>query len=99
MRRTLLALAFLAVPALAMAQEPDLDLQTAEPTVQLEESVPSAPALDATDPDAPAPQLPAVESSRTDQPADLQEGGPTTEGWWWLVGAIVAGGIILAILL
>ncbi|NIP81549.1 MAG: hypothetical protein GWM90_20975, partial [Gemmatimonadetes bacterium] len=53
MRRTLLALAFLAVPALAMAQEPDLDLQTAEPTVQLEESVPGAPALDATDPDAP----------------------------------------------
>jgi hypothetical protein len=99
MRRILIALAFLAVPALVEAQQPDADIQEAAPTIQLEESVPGAPTLEAVDVDAPAPQLPAVESSRADQPADAQEGGPATREWWWLVGAIVAGGIILAILL
>ena len=101
MRRILLALAFLAVPTLAAAQQTGDADREADPAIGLEQTVTPAPALEAgpTGPNAVTPQLPAVESSRADEPAAVQEGGPQTKQWWWLVGAIVAGGIILAILL
>lgn len=95
MRVFILALAFLAVPALAAAQQADLSADPAAPTVQLEQSASETA-------DAPAPQLQEVtleERSVTPDEAALQEEGPASTEWWYLVGAIVVGGIILAVLL
>jgi hypothetical protein len=99
MRTLVLALAFLALPAMAVAQQADQTTDFKAPQVEIQQSTPSSPAA-----------VDVVQAERTDRSqADVQsqtvvddaaiQGGPTTQSWWWLVGAIVLAGILLAVLL
>lgn len=101
MRALVLTLALFAVPALAVAQQADLQDEAATPQVQLQKTTPAspAPAADAADTEVPADQPVTVESSSAADDAPAQAGDPTTARWWWLVGAIVVAGILLAVLL
>lgn len=96
--RTLLSLVLLlAIPAFATAQE--ADVMDATPVVEMQQSnttVTNAPAtvdVEAQDAD--------IEVQSQDLPtqdaAEMQE--PGSRQWWWLVGAIVVGGLIVALLL
>lgn len=95
--RTLLSLVLLlAIPAFASAQEADaLD---ATPVVEMQQSntVTSGPAavdVEAQDADneIQSQDLP------TQDAAEMQE--PGSRQWWWLVGAIVVGGLLVALIL
>lgn len=96
--RTLVAvMLMLAIPTFAAAQQAPDALDT-EPVVQMERSTPD---VDMTsDMDAQAP-VTNVEVEKRDAPvedaATMQD--PNTRQWWWLVGAIVLAGVILAVLL
>jgi hypothetical protein len=102
MRMLATAMLFLAIPAFATAQQ-STDALEAAPVVELQQSTaPSslnAPAaVDGVSAEAPAPDVQLEsQSSQADQPAAMQD--PATRQWWYLVGAIVVGGLILAILL
>lgn len=96
--RTILSLVLLlAIPAFATAQE--ADVMDATPVVEMQQSnttVTSAPApvdVEAQDAD--------IEVQSQDLPtqdaAEMQE--PGSRQWWWLVGAIVVGGLLVALIL
>lgn len=101
--RTLVAvMLFLAIPTFAAAQQAS-DALEATPVVELQES--TAPAsVDAT-PASPTTQLEAsdtdlqmeTQNTQADEAAAMQE--PATRQWWYLVGAVVVGGLILYLLL
>ncbi len=95
--RTLVAvMLFLAIPTFAAAQQAT-DAVEAAPVVELQQSTAPTTAA-AVDAEAPAPDIQLeTQSSQADQPAAMQD--PATRQWWYLVGAIVVGGIILAVLL
>jgi hypothetical protein len=101
MRALILTLALIAVPALAVAQQAELQSDLSTPKVQLENTTPAAPApaADVADTEGSDYQPVTVESSSASDAAAAQAGDPTTARWWWLVGAIVVGGILLAVLL
>lgn len=101
MRVLVLTLAFLAFPALAIAQQADQDAdELATPRVELQQTVPSSPAtVEAVGADGADVQPATVEASTTAADEAMQAGDPTTTRWWWLVGAIVVAGILLAVLL
>jgi len=97
MRTFILGLMFLAVPALAVAQQADFQEEPIEARVQMEQTTPAA-AVDAADAETVEGELAEVRSHRVVEEAAVQDGGPTTMRWWWLVGAIVVGGILVAVL-
>jgi hypothetical protein len=101
MRALILTLALIAVPALAVAQQADVQGDLATPKVHLETTTPAtpAPAADLADTEGADYAPVTVESSSAADDAAAQAGDPTTARWWWLVGAIVVGGILLAVLL
>jgi hypothetical protein len=102
MRVLVLTIAFLAFPALAIAQQAAQEAgDVTSPRVELQQSTPSSPAADvvgagtgAEDADV---QPVTGEASAAD--AAAQAGDPTTARWWWLVAAIVVAGVVLAALL
>lgn len=100
MRTIVLILTFLAVPALAVAQQPvDLDTDAAPPQVELQQTTTQATApADAIDIDD-ARTVPATAERNMDVDDTALQAGPESRSWWWLVGAIVVGGIILAVIL
>lgn len=96
--RTLLSLVLLlAIPAFASAQQADV-LDTT-PVVEMQQSNtaatsgPAAVDVEAQDAD--------IEVQSQDLPtqdaAEMQE--PGSRQWWWLVGAIVVGGLLVALIL
>lgn len=97
MRTVLSLVLLLAIPAFASAQEADVLDPT--PVVEMQQSnttVTSSPAavdVEARDAD--------VEVQSQDLPiqdaAEMQE--PGSRQWWWLVGAIVVGGLLVALIL
>lgn len=97
MRTLLTAVLLLAIPAFATAQDSDV-LDTA-PVVEMQQSntamtsAPAAVEVEAQDAD--------VEVQTQDLPsqdaAEMQE--PGSRQWWWLVGAIVVGGLLVALIL
>lgn len=94
--RTLVALMLvLAIPTFAAAQQA-ADPADATPVVELERTTPEANTT--VERVAPATD---VEVEKRDAPVEdaaaMQE--PGTRQWWWLVGAIVVGGLILAVIL
>lgn len=96
--RTLVAvMLMLAIPTFAAAQQAP-DALDAEPVVELERSTPEVNMTSDMDAAAPVTDL---EVEQRDAPVEnaaaMQD--PNTRQWWWLVGAIVLGGIILAVLL
>jgi cytochrome c-type biogenesis protein CcmH/NrfG len=99
MRVLILTVACLALPALALAQQAGERGDLVTPTVQLEQTTPPAQAtpaaVDIAEVEA-FKERPAEAKTQTlaDDAAVLQD--PTTARWWWLVGAIVLAGIILA---
>lgn len=101
MRALILTLALIAVPALAVAQQAEIQGDLSTPKVQLERTTPAtpAPAADVADTEGSDYQPVTVESRSAPDAAAAQAGDPTTARWWWLVGAIVVGGILLAVLL
>jgi hypothetical protein len=97
--RTLVAvMLMLAIPTFATAQQAD-DPVDINPVVEMERSTTaasSAPA--AVDADASATDVEVqTREAPVEDAATMQD--PATRQWWWLVGAIVVGGIILAVLL
>lgn len=101
--RTLVAvMLFLAIPTFAAAQQAS-DALDATPVVELQQS--TAPASVDVTPASPTTQL---EASDTDVQMETQntqaveaaamQDAPNRQ-WWYLVGAIVVGGLILAALL
>jgi hypothetical protein len=101
--RTLVAvLLFLAIPTFAVAQQAS-DALEATPVVELQQST-SPTSVDVTPP-SPTTQLDAVDAdlqveaqaTQANEAAAMQQ-GPDRQ-WWYLVGAIVVGGLILAVLL
>jgi hypothetical protein len=91
-------LLLLAFPTFASAQQADAVEEA--PVVELQQSTPS-PSVDPASAHAEAP-APDVEVQSRDIPAEspaaaMQE--PGSRQWWYLVGAIVVGGLILAVLL
>lgn len=96
--KTLVAfMLMLSIPTFAAAQQAPESLD-AEPVIQLERSTPDVNLT--SDMDATAP-VTDVEVEQRDAPVEdaaaMQD--PNTRQWWWLVGAIVLGGIILAVIL
>jgi cytochrome c-type biogenesis protein CcmH/NrfG len=101
MRVLVLTLAFLALPALAMAQQAtDLEDGTA-PAVQLEQTTPQSQTAqahnDIAELEAPGDRQVEAQSQTLADDAAMQQAPATS--WWWLVGAIVLAGIILAVIL
>jgi hypothetical protein len=101
MRVLVLTLAFLAFPALAIAQQAPLEAgDMAAPHVEMQQTTPASPAVaDVPGTQNSETQPAAVEASAAtpDAPA-AQAGDPTTARWWWLVGAIVVAGILIVAL-
>jgi hypothetical protein len=100
MRVLVLVLAFLALPAVAAAQQAlEAPAEAAAPKVELQQSAPTVSADGATAETVDVKPV-TVEQTRSN-PADAaaQAGDPTTTRWWWLVGAIVVGLVIAAALL
>jgi hypothetical protein len=99
MRNLVLALVFLAVPTLVVAQQADPATDLTVPTVELQQSTPATPAATDAAGAEPADQAPVDAQSETvtTDAAVMQD--PTQPRWWWLVGAIVVAGIILAVIL
>lgn len=96
--RTLVAfILMLAIPTFAAAQQAPESLD-AEPVVELERSTPDVNLTSDMDAEAPVND---VEVEKRDAPledaAAMQD--PNTRQWWWLVGAIVLAGVILAVLI
>ncbi len=93
-------LLLLAIPTFAAAQQADAaDVADLAPVVELEQSTPSPAVSPATvSADAPTPDV-EIQSRDipAEQPAAMQE--PGSNQWWYLVGAIVVGGLIIALLL
>lgn len=98
--RTLVAtLLFLAIPTFAAAQQQS-DALGETPVVELQQSQTPAPTAATSSVDAETADTEVQMENRTTQADDvaaMQE--PATRQWWYLVGAIVVGGIILAVLL
>ena len=96
--RFLIALALiLAIPAFASAQQADAAAEAT--TVQLEQSItaddtPYAPVQAGTATDA--EQATDAADAPTEATA-VQE--PASRNWWYIVGAVVVGGLIVALLL
>ena len=95
--RFLIALALiLAIPAFASAQQADAAEAT---TVQLEQSI--------TADETPYAPVQAETSTDAEQATDAADGPteatvvqePASRSWWYIVGAVVVGGLILALLL
>ncbi len=87
----------LALPTFAAAQQADVTDEA--PVVELQQST-AAPTVSPASMNADAP-APDVEIQSRDIPAEnpaaMQDAG--SRQWWYLVGAIVVGGLILAVLL
>jgi hypothetical protein len=101
MRVLVLTLAFLALPALAMAQQAAPDASGATlPGVEQQQTVPSSPAATGEAGAEGADAQPASVEAHSTAPAAAaaQAGDPTTARWWWLVGAIVVGLILFTVL-
>jgi cytochrome c-type biogenesis protein CcmH/NrfG len=100
MRVLVLTLAFLALPALAMAQQANGLGDVTTPEVQLEQTTPQSQATPATsdiaEMEAPGDRQVEAQSQTVVNDAAMQQ-SPATN-WWWLVGAIVLAGIILAVI-
>ena len=90
-------LLLLALPTFASAQQADVADEA--PVVELQQST-ASPTVGPADmsADAPAPEVEAQSRDLPDEsPAAMQE--PGSRQWWYLVGAIVVGGLILALVL
>jgi hypothetical protein len=99
MRKLVLALAFLALPTLAVAQQAEVTPEFGAPKVEMQQSTPTSPAaVDAVSTDRADDAAATTEApAPADNAAVMQD--PTQPRWWWLVGAIVVAGIILAVIL
>lgn len=95
MRVLLTAIILLALPAALTAQEAADEIPA---EVQLQQSV-------STDLAEPAPSEvvpsidPAIESADAAEEAAAVVQDPGSRSWWYIVGAVVVGGLILALLL
>lgn len=100
MRTTLIALLALALPTVLTAQEAS-ELDGDAPRVQIEQTTDAAespaPALDRVDLDAERTVDAENRTSTADEAAAMQE--PRSRNFWYIVLAVVVGGIIVAILL
>lgn len=102
MRTLIAALLLIAIPTFAAAQERADPIDMATPTVQLEQSTPApagpAPAaqVDVIDRDVDTPVEAEARTAPVDDVVDIQE--PGSRNWWWIVGAVVVGGLIVALL-
>jgi hypothetical protein len=101
MRVLVLVLAFLAVPALAAAQQAiDAPAEDLVPRVELQQSATPAPATaDVAEMEGTGLQPVTVEARSQKVDAAAQAGDPTQARWWWLVAAIVVGAIIATVVL
>lgn len=100
MRTLIVALAFLAFPAMAVAQQADQSAELTPPQVEMQQTTPSSPAsVDAVETERSDHNQSEVQSQTMSNDAAAQVGDPTQQRWWWVVGAIVVAGIILAVLL
>lgn len=100
MRALILTVLFLALPAMAMAQQASETAEIVTPKVQMEQTTPqSAPAsVDITEVEA-SEDIPVQAQSQTVADEAAMQPAPPTTSWWWLVGAIVVAGLILALVL
>lgn len=99
MRMITLVIAFLALPTLAMAQDPGQATDDVAPTIEVEQSVADEALNDRSMDAADRDQADVEDRTLTPDETAMQEQGPTSRSWWYLVGAIVVGGIIVAVLL
>lgn len=100
MRNLIVALVFLALPTLAVAQQADQTADLKPPQVELQQTTPPSPAtVDVVEKDRTDRQQADVQTQSVANDAAAQAGDPTTTRWWWLVGAIVLAGVLLAAIL
>jgi hypothetical protein len=101
MRTLIVALAFLALPAMVVAQQAEQAADITPPQVEMQQTTaPSSPAsADVADAERFDRDQTEVQSQTSADAAVAQAGDPTQRGWWWVVGAIVVAGIILAVIL
>lgn len=104
--RTMIALLLvLAIPTFAAAQQQADPVDDVQPVVEMQESAvaptDAAPAANASATDAMDAAGADVEVETRAVPvedaAEMQELG--SRSWWWVVGAVVVGGLILAVIL
>jgi hypothetical protein len=99
-RLPVLTLALFVIPASVGAQQAELGGEPVAPRVELERTTPAQPATEAGPAalSAVQPSVPAGSVTPAPDAADPTE-GPTARRWWWLVGAVLAGGLLLSLLL
>jgi hypothetical protein len=99
MRLPVLTLALLVIPASVGAQQAELGGEPVAPRVELERTTPAHAAAEAGSaaPSAVQPSVPT--RSRATVPHAETPEAPGTRRWWWLVGAVLAGGLLLSLIL
>jgi hypothetical protein len=101
MRVFFLVLAFLALPAVALAQQPpEAPAEREVPKLEVQQTAtPPAVTVEVETETADVERAAAETAAQGQDAAAQQPGDPTQARWWWLVGAIVVAGILLAAIL
>jgi hypothetical protein len=99
MRLPVVTLALLVIPASVGAQQAEPGGEPVAPRVELERTTPAQPATAAESavPNDVQPSVP-TRSRATIPDAEAAE-APAARRWWWLVGAVLAGGLLLSLML